>query len=56
MIHLIARSYRDPQTGVVITRVFRFEAETEEQYQTRLEEALSIPLPGEPIKTDGEYG
>lgn len=54
MIHIIPRAYRDPETGESKTELFAFEADNQEEYETRLEAALRMPLPGEPIETGGE--
>lgn len=54
MIHIIPRAYRDPETGESKTELFTFEADNLEEYETRLEAVLRMPLPGEPIESDGE--
>ncbi len=54
MIHIIPRAYRDPETGESKTELFTFQAESQEEYETRLEATLRMPLPGEPIETGGK--
>ncbi|WP_299192466.1 hypothetical protein [uncultured Erythrobacter sp.] len=54
MNHFVMREYRDPQTGISITRVFAFEAETQEEYQATLEEINRMPPPDVPDGLGGE--
>lgn len=56
MIHIIPRRYRDRETDESKTKVFVFGAESQEEYETKLEAVLQIPLPGKPIENDGEDG
>lgn len=54
MKHFVTRNYRDSETGVSITRVFAFEAETQEEYQATLEEINRMPPPDVPDGLGGE--
>lgn len=54
MNHLVTRNYRDPQTGVSITRFFVFEASTQEEHQATLEEINRMPPPDIPDGLGGE--
>lgn len=56
MIHIVPRRYRDSETGEIKTKFLVFEAESQEEYETKLEAVLRMPLPGKPIETDGEDG
>ncbi|MXP09636.1 hypothetical protein [Pseudoblastomonas halimionae] len=54
MIHCFTRQYDDLYTGRRKTRVFFFEADTQEDYQATLGEILRMPLPGIPVDDDEE--
>ena len=54
MIHCTTRQFDDPHTGRSKTRVFLFEADTQEEYQAIMEEIARMPLPGVPTETGGE--
>lgn len=54
MIHCTTRQFDDPHTSRRKTRVFLFEADTQEEYQAIMEEIARMPLPGVPTETGGE--